>query len=259
MPRAISRRAVLRWTVAGAVWTGSQAVAESKPVHVFAAASLKTALDDVIAGQSVFRVRAVYAGSSVLARQIQFGAPADIFISANPAWMDALELDGLLLDGTRRDLVSNQLVLIAAPGIDAQVKIAPGFDLAGALGNGYLAMALTDAVPAGMYGRQALTSLGVWDSVAARVAQADNVRAALRLVASGEAAFGVVYATDAAAEPGVRVIGPFPADSHDRIVYPGAVLNGAGPQAIEVWDRLSGPEARDTFLRHGFLAPERGA
>jgi molybdate transport system substrate-binding protein len=228
------------------------AAAAHLPATVFAAASLKSALDEVLAGQPDWR--AAYAGSSVLARQILQGAPADVFISANALWMDELARAGALEPGTRRDLLSNRLALIAAPGVDAPAP-APGADLAAALGDGRLAMALVDAVPAGIYGKAALTSLGVWDAVAPRVAQADNVRAALRLVASGAAPLGIVYATDAAAEPRVRLIGLFPQNSHPPIRYPVALLRDHGEGGRALYDRIVGAQARAIFAAHGFLAP----
>lgn len=231
-------------------------LAAGEPVTVFAAASLRTALDAVAArftAATARPVRLVYGGSSVLARQIRQGAPAQVFLSANSAWMDALERDGFLAAATRVDLLTNRLVLVAAPGRTSAPAIAPGFDLAGALGDGRLAMALVDAVPAGIYGKAALRSLGVWDRVRDRVAQADNVRAALWLVASGEAPFGIVYATDAAAEPRVRVVGRFPADSHPPILYPAAILSaGDSGEARDFLRFLTGAEAGALFAGYGF-------
>ncbi|MBZ0124041.1 MAG: molybdate ABC transporter substrate-binding protein [Roseovarius sp.] len=222
---------------------------------VFAAASLKTALDEVAgayAAQTGDEVTLSYAGSSALARQIALGAPADVFVSANPQWMDWLEAEGRIEAGTRADLLGNRLVLIGPAGA-MPVTIGPGMDLARRLGDGWLAMALVDAVPAGIYGKAALQSLGEWQGVADKVAQADNVRAALMLVALGEAAMGVVYATDAAVEDAVGVLGVFPADSHPPIVYPAAAVRGrASPAARAFLDYLRGAEARAIFERHGF-------
>lgn len=224
-------------------------------ITVFAAASLKTALDEVagdFAATSGDKVTLSYAGSSALARQIALGAPADVFISANPKWMDWLEGEGMVEAGTRADILGNRLVLIGPAGA-APVAIGPGMDLARRLGEGWLAMALVDAVPAGLYGKAALQSLGEWDAVSGRVAQADNVRAALKLVALGEAAMGVVYATDAAAEDAVEVLGVFPADSHPPIIYPAAAVAGrAGPVARAFLAYLRGAEADAIFERHGF-------
>lgn len=229
-------------------------------VSVFAAASTRTALDRIAAefsartGQSV---TPVYAGSNLLARQIIEGAPADIFLSAAPEWMDEVERQGLVQPGTRRDLLGNRLVLVSADPDAPEVIIDEELDLSGLLGDGRLAMGLVDAVPAGQYGKAALTGLGLWEGVADRVAQADNVRAALALVALGEAPLGIVYASDAAAEPAVRVIGQFPADSHPPITYPVALLTGAGDAADrDFLAALSSPGAQAAFRDEGFsLAP----
>jgi len=224
---------------------------------VFAAASLKNALDEVAglwanAGHAPPAVS--YAGSSALAKQIIQGAPADVFISANRQWIDTLETQGLLLDGTRTDLLSNTLVLVAPRGEVPALTITRGFDLRAALNGGRLAMANTDAGPAGIYGREALTSLGVWESVKNEVAQAADVRAALALVARGEAPLGIVYATDAVAEPGVTVVGTFPAESHAPIVYPAAVVRDtqAAERARGFLAFLRTPAARAAFEKQGF-------
>ena len=226
-------------------------------ITVFAAASLKNAMDEVAAGferETGHAAAVSFAGSSALARQIQHGAPADIFISANPGWMDALERDGLVDPASRFDLLASALVLIAHGRDAAPFEIGPGLDLAGMLGEGRLAMTLVDAVPAGIYGKAALRSLGVWEAVAPKVAQADNVRAALALVSSGEAPLGIVYATDAAADDNVTVLGAFPADSHPPIVYPAAAMaasrNPLNPRFL-AW--LRGPAARTAFERQGFV------
>ena len=225
-------------------------------VTVFAAASLANALAEIEADfEAATGHDAVIslAGSSALARQIQQGAPADIFISANPGWMDALETEGLIAPGTRRDLLTNALVLVAADRQAAPVEIGPRLDLAGLLGDGRLAMALVEAVPAGIYGKAALESLGLWKAVAPQVAQADNVRAALALVAAGAAPYGIVYATDATAEPRVARIGTFPAESHPPIVYPVAAIGAQATEAAaDFLDYLSGAEARAAFARQGF-------
>ncbi|MDF1716155.1 MAG: molybdate ABC transporter substrate-binding protein [Antarcticimicrobium sp.] len=236
--------------------------ARADTVTVFAAASLKTALDQIserYEKETGDALRISYAGSSRLARQIQQGAPAQIFVSANAAWMDVLEGEGLLAAATRADLLVNRIVLVAGPGAPEglSLALAPGTDLAGTLGDGRLAMALVEAVPAGIYGKAALQSLQLWDSVAPSVAQADNVRAALRLVASGEAPLGIVYATDAMAEPKVRVLDLFPEDSHPPIRYPAAILaEGDGPAARAALRYLRGDVARAIFLRNGFGLPE---
>jgi molybdate transport system substrate-binding protein len=229
--------------------------ARAADVLVFAAASLKNALDAVAvdwAEASGHTAAISYAGSSALARQIEAGAPADVFFSADLDWMDYLEERGLIDPATRRSLLSNRIVLVGAAGA-TPIEIAPGFDLQGALGGGKLAMANVEAVPAGKYGKAALESLGVWESVADDVAQADNVRAALALVALGEAPLGIVYATDARAEPRVEVLGTFPADTHPPIVYPVArTASSPSDAATSFLDFLATPEARAAFEAEGF-------
>lgn len=239
----------------------------TKPVTIFAAASLKTALDSVVtayASEDTPPITTSYAGSSQLARQIQYGAPADIFFSANTAWMDLLERDGLLVPGSRVDLLSNQLVLVAtvdagiAPAFNNIPELTPQIasELVASLGDERLAMAMVNSVPAGIYGRQALENLKVWHAVWAQVAQTDNVRAVLRLVATGEAPLGVVYATDALAEPKVRIVATFPADSHAPIIYPVAlVAEPSGALPAEFIAFLNGPTARRIFDSHGFGRP----
>ncbi|WP_425089009.1 molybdate ABC transporter substrate-binding protein [Stappia sp.] len=235
---------------------GAARAEKAEAVTVFAAASLKTALDEVAAlwrDETGFEVVVSYAGSSALARQIEAGAPADLFISANPGWMDRLEAAGLLSAESRRDLLTNAIVLIGHGPDVAQVTLSPDLDLAGLIGDGRLAMALVDAVPAGIYSKAALETLGLWDKVAAKVAQADNVRAALALVAIGEAPFGIVYATDALAEDRVSVAARFPADTHPPILYPAArTAESAHPQADALLAFLRGPAAMTVFQRHGF-------
>lgn len=231
--------------------------AAAEEVTVFAAASLTGALDRVAeawTAETGHRAVLSYGGSSALARQIQQGAPADIFISASGEWMDAVAASADVQAGTRRDILGNRLVLIAH-GDAAPVSIE-ALDLAGMLGGGRLAMALVDAVPAGVYGKQALVSLGLWDSVAPRVAQADNVRGALAFVAQGEAPLGIVYATDAMAEDGVSVIGTFPEGSHAPITYPAAITAQAtSPVAAEFLDYLTSEPALAIWAAAGFSAP----
>ncbi|MFN4060586.1 MAG: molybdate ABC transporter substrate-binding protein [Paracoccus hibiscisoli] len=225
-------------------------------VQVFAAASLQTALDRVGAdftARTGHDVVLTYAGSNLLARQITQGAPADIMLSSNPEWMDVLEDQGLLAPGTRRDLLGNALVLVSGDPQAAPVAIDAGLDLPGLLAGGFLAMGLIDSVPAGQYGHAALTHLGLWDGVRDQVAQADNVRAALALVAAREAPLGIVYATDAQADPRVTVIGRFPEDSHPPITYPVALLAQAQDAADRAFlDALSAPEAQAVFAAEGF-------
>ncbi|WP_371924292.1 molybdate ABC transporter substrate-binding protein [Aliihoeflea sp. 40Bstr573] len=227
-----------------------------EPVTVFAAASLKNALDAINESWSQEEGRTAtisYAGSSALARQIEEGAPADLFISADLDWMAYLSERALIDTQSERRLLGNRIVLVAPADATTELSIAPGFDLAGALGDGRLAMANVDAVPAGRYGKAALETLGVWDSVADKVAQAENVRAALQLVALGEAPLGIVYQTDATAEPDVRVVGTFPEDSHDPIVYPAALTTGgANTDAAAFLDYLQGGAARAIFEEQGF-------
>ena len=231
----------------------------AEDIRVFAAASMKTALDQMAADYQTKTgdtVTVSYAGSNLLAKQIIDGAPADIFISASESWMDEVEKAGAVTDGSRRDLLGNTLVLIAHDAV-APVEITAQTDLKGMLGDGKLAMAMVDSVPAGQYGKAALESLGMWDAVAPSVAQADNVRAALALVAVGEAPYGIVYATDAKAEPGVHLVGTFPADSYPPAIYPGALLKGAAdPADRDFFDALSGPEADAVFAAQGFEVPE---
>jgi len=234
-------------------------------IKVFAAASLKNALDD--AGQAFTRqsgqtISVSYAASSALAKQIEQSAPADIFISADLDWMDYLEERELLLEGTRKNLLGNDLVLIAPASSTLSLDIAPGFDLAGALAGGRLAVGSVQGVPAGKYAKAALESLKVWDSVADKLAQADNVRAALALVAQGEAPLGIVYKTDAFAEPKVKIIARFPEDTHPPIIYPAAILKeAAAPDAAKAFLAFLGtPEAGEIFSKHGFgLAKQNAA
>ena len=225
-------------------------------VTVFAAASLTTALDRVAAAwtaQTGQTATLSYAGSSALARQIQQGAPADIFISASTDWIEALAASGDLRPGTRRDILGNRLVLIAHGPDAPPVTLDATLDLPALLQGGRLAMALVDAVPAGVYGKAALTHLGLWDAVAPQVAQADNVRAALAFVARAEAPLGIVYATDAAAEDRVTVIGTFPADSHAPTTYPAAITaQSDSPQAHAFLAFLASDSARAIWQDHGF-------
>jgi molybdate transport system substrate-binding protein len=227
-------------------WWLALALSLAAPAHgqiVFAAASLKDALDEMKTPSMVIS----YGASSALAKQIENGAPADIFISADLDWMDYVEKKGLLAPGTRRNLLGNRLVLIAPAR--QPLKIEPGPGLPKALGGGRLALAEPHTVPAGKYAKAALEKLGVWDQVKGRIAPADNVRAALLLVARGEAPLGVVYRTDANAEPNVVVAGTFPADSHPPIVYPVAALKGGKAGLLDI---LTSDKARAIFEKHGF-------
>jgi molybdate transport system substrate-binding protein len=225
---------------------------------VFGAASLTDALGEVdraFTARTHVGVRASFAASSVLAKQIEAGAPADVFFSADLGWMDYLQKRDLLKHGSRRDVVGNSLVLIAPLDSGVHLRIAPHFDLAGTLGGGRLATGDPDSVPVGQYARAALTQLGVWDSVAPRLVRAENVRTALEYVARGEAALGIVYGTDAQAEKRVRVVDTFPADTHPPIIYPAAATAGARPQASGFLEFLVSDEARTIFARYGFTPP----
>jgi molybdate transport system substrate-binding protein len=236
--------------------SGVRAVAQSNGVLVFAAASLKDALDDITEQyqhETGKRVRVSLAASPTLAKQIENGAPADIFISADLDWMDYLAKRNLIKPNTRKNLLGNKLVLIAPNDTTAQVKIQPGFPLAKLLAGGRLAMGDTAAVPAGKYGKAALEKLGVWPSVAGQIAQAESVRAALALVARKEAPFGIVYQTDATAEPKVKVVGVFPADTHPPIIYPIALtVESTNPDAAAFLAYLESPKARPLFEKQGF-------
>lgn len=230
--------------------------AEDKRPVVFAAASLKEALDGVNAAwQKETGKSAVisYAASSALAKQIEQGAPADVFISADEAWMDYLATRNLIEPETRFDLLGNGLVLIAPKDSTLTAKIVPSFPLASLLGDGRLAMADTGSVPAGKYGKAALETLGVWDAVKDKVAQAENVRAALVLVSRGEAPLGIVYATDAEADPTVKVLDTFPADTHPPIIYPVAITAAsANTDARALVTYLKSTAARRVFEAQGF-------
>ena len=248
---------------AGLAWTAGTlpAVAQGKDVLVFAAASLKNALDDA-AGQwqreTGKKVVISYAASNTLIKQIEQGAPADIFISADLDWMDYGQQKGLIKPDSRFNLLGNRLVLIAPKDANVSANIHPGFDLAALLKGGRLAMANVDAVPAGRYGKAALEKLGAWDSVKDKIAQAENVRAALVLVARGEAPFGIVYQTDAASDPTVKIVGTFPENSHPPIIYPIALTKeSTSPDAQAFINYLRSPPARAAFERQGFtvLAP----
>ena len=234
------------------------AFAQNERVLVFAAASLKNAMDGVVDAYTAehdTQIRVSYAGSSTLARQIEQGAPADIYVSANRRWMDRLEANHAIRASSRFDLLRNRLVLVAPRASDLTLELERGIDLRAALGpDGYLAMANTDAVPAGIYGKQALQALGAWTALQGHIAQADDVRAALALVARGETPLGVVYASDAVAEDRVRVVAGFAEDRHDPIVYPAALLaNDDNPAAERFLRFMRGARARAIFERWGFV------
>jgi molybdate transport system substrate-binding protein len=223
---------------------------------VFAAASMKTALDAAAAAWKADTGKTVsiaYASSATLAKQIEQGAPADIFISADLKWMDYLEKSKLIRAGTRRNLFGNKLVLIEPSDADVKLEIAKGFDLAGAAGDGKIAVCAIDSCPGGIYAKEALESLGVFAGVEPKLAQADNVRNALTLVSRGEAKFGIVYATDAKADPKVKVVGTFPASSHSKIVYAVALIAAsANPDAAFFLAYLTSQAATKIFTGQGF-------
>lgn len=228
----------------------------AETVTVFAAASLKNALDEAAQPYergSGNKIVVSYAASSALARQIENGAPVDIFISADLDWMDYLAGKKLLKRETRFNFLTNRLVLIAPSKSNIVVNITANFPLGQLLGNERLAMANPDSVPAGKYAKAALATLGVWNAVAAKVAPAENVRAALALVSRGECPLGIVYKTDALADKGVRVVAEFPANSHPAIVYPAAALaSSRNMAAIEFLQYLRTPAAQTVFAKYGF-------
>jgi molybdate transport system substrate-binding protein len=238
------------------------AAAQGADLIIFAAASLKNALDAVNAQwtkDTGKTAKISYAASSALAKQIEQGAPAQAFISADLDWMDYVAHKNLIKADTRSNLLGNRIVLIAPKDKAQAVDIKPGFDLAKILGDGRLAMANVDAVPAGKYGKAALEKLGVWASVSAKVAQAENVRAALLLVSRGEAPAGIVYQTDAAADPNVAIIGRFPEDAHPPIVYPIALTaNADHADAAAFLAFVKSPKARPLFEAQGFTVLNPG-
>ena len=227
----------------------------TRPVTVFAAASLTSALgklgDDFTKSTGV-PVRFSFAGSSTLARQIEAGAGADVFFSADQEWMDYLEQRGRIQKSSRHNLLGNRLALIAPADSKIELTIAPGFPLARALGNGRLATGDPDSVPVGRYARQALTSLGVWNDVADRLVRAEDVRHALVFVAQGEVLLGIVYQTDALGEKRVRLVGLFPPETHLPITYPMALVDGAGPDAARFVEFVRSDAGRAVFEGYGF-------
>ena len=235
--------------------------AQDAPLTVFAAASLKESMDEAASAfgkASSQPVRVSYAASSALARQIEQGAPADVFVSADLDWMDALQSKGLIDTATRRNLLGNTLVLIAPKdSAAAPVALARGTDLLPLLGSeGRIALALPDSVPAGKYAKAAFESLGIWPALQPRTAEAENVRAALLMVARAETPLGVVYGSDAQAEPRVRILATFPAASHPPIIYPVARLAASRhPQGTHFVTWLQSPQAQAIFRKHGFTTP----
>jgi molybdate transport system substrate-binding protein len=252
------RRAFFGVLVLAALPAWAADSAPPKELTVFAAASLTDVLQEIgeaYRGKTGVAVRFSFAASSALAKQVETGAPADAFVSADLEWMDYLANHGNVDLKTRRNVAGNELVLIAPAGSGAKLAIARDFPLAAALGDGRLAAADPASVPAGRYAKAALTSLGVWTQVESRIAPTENVRAALALVSRGEAPLGIVYRTDGRVDPKVEVVGAFPAGSYPAIVYPAARLANGAVEAAAFVDFLGGPEARAIFARYGFTAP----
>jgi molybdate transport system substrate-binding protein len=251
-------RSTLRaWLLLSACLFGLQSLAaeSEKAITVFAAASLTNALQDLgdaFTKDTSIPVRFSFAASSALARQIENGSRADMFFSADLEWMDYLQARNLIQTATRHEVLGNQLVLIAPLDSKVSLKIAPHFALAAAVGKSHLATGDPDSVPVGRYAHEALANLGVWDEIAPRLVRADSVRSALAFVDRGEAALGIVYATDALIDKNVRVVAMFPADSHMPIIYPVALTNGARADAAKFLDYIRGPAGDLAFRHYGF-------
>ena len=232
------------------------AAAQEKAITVFAAASMKNALDDIdaaYAAKTGVKVTVSYGPSSALAKQIEQGAPADVFISADTDWMDYAIAKKNINEATRMNLLGNSIVLIAPKDSKVEnVTIAPGFDLAKLAGDGRIATGDVKSVPVGKYARAALEKLGSWQAAEAKFAMADNVRAALLLVARNEAALGIVYSTDARVEPGVKIVGTFPPDSHPAIIYPVAATTTAKPETADYLAFLRSTAAKNILEKYGF-------
>jgi molybdate transport system substrate-binding protein len=255
--RQIMVRQIAGAIAAAVLFFGSAAFAQSESgtVVVFAAASLKNALDEIAAQwekQTGNQVKISYASSSTLAKQLEQEAPAQIFMSADLDWMNYVESKNLIKPGSRINLLGNRIVLVAPADSKISADIKPGFDLAKLLGDGRLAMGSVNAVPAGKYGKAALEKLGVWPSVANKIAEAESVRAALLLVSRGEAPLGIVYQTDAASDPGVKIVGTFPADSHPPIIYPVALTTKANATGASLLGHIESDKAKPVFEAQGF-------
>ena len=249
---------LMRLVCAGLLALAGPAYAEERGPLVLAAASLQESMNAAADGWAAHhhpRPVLSFAASSALARQVQAGGSADLFVSADEDWMDTLAKAGLIVPDTRKSFLTGSLVLIAPANSRLQLRPMPGFALSAALAGGKLAMADPDAVPAGRYGREALQHLRVWDQVSAQIVRAENVRAALGLVAHGAAPLGIVYATDARVEPAVRVVGVFPPGSHTPITYPVARLKASTHRDAEAFRRfLLSDEGKAIFRRYGFVA-----
>lgn len=236
------------------------AEAPAQELLVFAAASLTNVLDQIgssYAQQTGQPVKFSYAASSALARQLEAGARADVFFSADLEWMDYLQARNLIDRSTRRNVLGNRLALVAPADSSLELQIVPGFALASALGGGRLATGDPDTVPVGRYARSALTSLGVWNDVADKLVRTDNVRSALAFIARGETPLGIVYETDAKVEKRVRIVAFFPADSHPPIVYPVAATAQARPAARQFIEFLQSAAAQEAFRKYGFQQPSK--
>ena len=254
--RMLHRRRIFR-IVAGLLLGMSSVTGAQSPreVVVFGAASLTDVINElheVFTKESGIPLKTSFAASSTLARQIESGARADVFFPADEEWMDYLQSRQLIRAESRRDVVSNRLVLIAPADSSIQVQISSGPELAKVLGRGRLATGDPDSVPAGKYAKAALMNLGAWDAVEKRLVRAENVRSALAFVARGEVPLGIVYLTDARIEKKVRVVGVFPPDSHPPIVYPIALTSVASPEAAQFIRFVTGPAARAIFAKYGF-------
>src|SRR5882757_8872208 len=251
----LRRHFLFAWMAIGLA-TALPARAQDKTITVFAAASMKNALDDVNAAflkATGTKVVVSYGASSALAKQLEQGAPADIFASADLDWMDYSAQKKTIKDDTRVNLLGNKLVLIAPKDSKINtVAIGPGFDLAKLIGDGRITTGEITSVPVGKYAKGALEKLGIWAAVEKKFAMADNVRAALALVSRGEAVLGIVYETDAKVEPGVKIVGAFPADSHPAIVYPVAATVNAKPEAAAYLSFLRSGTAKAVFEQYGF-------
>jgi molybdate transport system substrate-binding protein len=264
MSLSIKRRAWLGLAMASALAPMTAARAQAGGLVIFAAASLKNALDEAATDWSKATSKPMpkisYAASGPLAKQIEQGAPADLFISADLEWMDYVEKKDLIRKDTRFNLLGNKLVLVAAADSKASIEVKQGFDLVKALNGGRLAMGDPASVPAGKYGLAALQKLGVWESVKDKTANAESVRAALALVARGEAPLGIVYSTDATPDKTVRIVGTFPEDSHPPIIYPVAVTKDSkSADAAPFLDYLKGAKARPAFEKQGFTVLVKSA
>jgi molybdate transport system substrate-binding protein len=257
-PRAAFGRRLALGALAALAFVAFPTTMLARPpqLTVFAAASLKDATDEagrLYTARTGKPVRFSYAASSAIARQIEQGAPVDVFVSADGDWMDYVANRGLVVAGTRRNLLSNHLALIAPANSRLTLRIRKGMPLAAALGAGRLAVAAPE-VPAGRYAQASLTALGVWDGVKDRLARAENVRAALAFVALGETPLGIVYDTDAKVEPRVRIVGLFPDATHPPIVYPAAVAAASkNPDARAFIDALQSPAEAAMFRKYGFI------